>query len=133
MCISVAYVLYKHVYACIRPRQVNMRPDPVKLLARHWQFFNDADQLVTVVHKWAPGVVGAQPVLPPKCGIQYSSWTQMASKEGTMEGAFLLQPLQDRSQYHQGPYQQHGQQEDAQVAQIEAEVGPVHLDSSVAV
>lgn len=116
--------------------QVNMRSNPVRLLARHWQFYNDAEQLAGAVDKWSPGVVGESPVLPPSCGIQYSSWTQLPSSEGTMEGLLLLEQVQGNRGQQGG--QEQGQEPGQEPGQllnrrkpIEAEVGPVHLDSSI--
>lgn len=107
-----------------------MRPDAVKLIARHWQFYNASEVLVTAVEKWARGIVGHEPILPPNHGVQYSSWAKLPFTEGFMEGAFLLQSMASRQGgAHVG---EEGPAPKAEVAMIEAVVAPAHFDWSIA-
>lgn len=57
-----------------------------QLVARHWQI-TDANGRVQEVRGLA--VVGHQPLLPPGESFQYSSWTQIATPQGSMHGRYL--------------------------------------------
>lgn len=57
-----------------------------QLVARHWHIV-DAHGDSQEVRGLA--VVGNQPVLKPGDKFQYSSWTQLATKQGSMRGQFL--------------------------------------------
>jgi ApaG protein len=57
-----------------------------QLVARHWQI-TDARGEVQEVHGLA--VVGHQPLLQPGERFQYSSWAQIATKQGSMQGRYL--------------------------------------------
>lgn len=47
--------------------------------------------MVIDVPKWAPGVLGLNPIIYPGKIFQYMSMTHMKTTEGTMEGAFLME------------------------------------------
>jgi ApaG protein len=57
-----------------------------QLVARHW-VITDATGHVEEVRGLA--VVGHQPLLKPGESFEYTSWTQLATPQGTMQGSFL--------------------------------------------
>jgi ApaG protein len=57
-----------------------------QLIARHW-IVTDAHGHVDEVRGLA--VVGHQPVLKPGEQFEYTSWTRIASSQGTMRGRFF--------------------------------------------
>jgi ApaG protein len=57
-----------------------------QLIARHW-IVTDAHGHVDEVRGLA--VVGHQPVLKPGEQFEYTSWTRIASTQGTMRGTFF--------------------------------------------
>jgi len=57
-----------------------------QLIGRHWTI-TDANGHTQEVHGLA--VVGHQPLLPPGERFQYSSWAQIATKQGSMSGRYL--------------------------------------------
>ena len=57
-----------------------------QLVARHW-VITDATGHVEEVRGLA--VVGHQPLLKPGESFEYSSWTQLATPHGTMQGTFF--------------------------------------------
>jgi len=57
-----------------------------QLIARHW-IITDAAGHVDEVRGLA--VVGPQPVLKPGESFEYTSWTRIATPNGTMRGTFL--------------------------------------------
>ena len=44
----------------------------------------------TTVPKYQPGVIGETPLLKPGQAFEYMSCTQVSTKEGTMQGSFLM-------------------------------------------
>lgn len=57
-----------------------------QLVARHW-IITDANNHTEEVRGLA--VVGHQPVLKPGDSFDYTSWTQLATPQGTMRGTFF--------------------------------------------
>ena len=57
-----------------------------QLIARHW-IITDSNGHVEQVRGLA--VVGQQPVLKPGETFEYTSWTRLASPQGTMRGTFF--------------------------------------------
>ena len=57
-----------------------------QLIARHW-IVTDANGHVEEVRGLA--VVGHQPVLKPGESFEYTSWTRLATPNGTMRGTFF--------------------------------------------
>ena len=57
-----------------------------QLVARHW-VITDAHNQVEEVRGLA--VVGHQPVLKPGESFDYTSWTRLATPQGTMRGTFF--------------------------------------------
>ncbi len=56
-----------------------------QLIARHW-VITDANEQREEVRGLA--VVGHQPVLKPGESFEYTSWTRLATPQGTMRGSF---------------------------------------------
>lgn len=65
---------------------VNSGDIAAQLVARHWQI-TDTQGTVQEVHGLA--VVGHQPLLQPGDTFQYSSWAQIGTPQGSMQGRFL--------------------------------------------
>jgi ApaG protein len=57
-----------------------------QLIARHW-IITDAQGHVEEIRGLA--VVGHQPLLKPGESYEYTSWTRLATKHGTMRGTFF--------------------------------------------
>ena len=64
-----------------------------QLIARHWTV-TDAHGHVDEVRGLA--VVGHQPVLKPGEQFEYTSWTRIASAQGTMRGTFYCMTAEAR-------------------------------------
>lgn len=64
----------------------------VQLLGRHWRVteFNGHVEEVK-----GPGVIGLQPVIKPGKSFSYSSFCQLTTPQGTMEGNYEMQRLDD--------------------------------------
>ena len=60
---------------------------PVQLLSRHW-IITDADNAVQEVR--GEGVVGEQPVIPPRASFRYTSGATLATPVGCMEGSYSM-------------------------------------------
>ncbi len=65
---------------------VNSGDVTAQLIARHW-VITDANGHVEEVRGLA--VVGHQPVLEPGQQFEYTSWTRIATPQGTMRGTFF--------------------------------------------
>jgi ApaG protein len=70
----------------------NACPYPVKLLRRHW-VIREADGSVREVE--GEGVVGLQPVIHPGNSHSYSSFCNLATEIGKMQGEYLMAHLDD--------------------------------------
>lgn len=68
-------------------RITNLSSDTVQLLSRHWIITDAADHVEEVR---GPGVVGAQPVLPPGEAFKYSSWCPLKTPTGMMQGTYQM-------------------------------------------
>jgi len=74
---------------------INTSKERVQLLNRHWVFAStdtaNGNRKETIeVGKWAPGIVGEQPLLEPQQGVSYMSHCKLRGAEGVMSGAFQL-------------------------------------------
>jgi ApaG protein len=65
---------------------VNSGDVPAQLVARHW-IITDAQGRTEEVRGLA--VVGHQPLLKPGERFEYSSWTRLATPQGTMRGTYF--------------------------------------------
>jgi ApaG protein len=68
-------------------RITNQSSDPVQLVSRHWIITDAVDHVEEVR---GPGVVGAQPVLPPGESFKYSSWCPLKTPTGMMRGTYQM-------------------------------------------
>jgi ApaG protein len=73
---------------------INLTPDPVQLLARHW-IITDGEGRVEEVR--GPGVVGEQPVIPPGQTYRYTSGCPLPTPEGSMQGSYEMTDAQGRA------------------------------------
>ncbi len=71
---------------------INLGEVPVQLLNRHWKI-TDLKGKVDDVR--GPGVVGLQPLINPGKQFTYSSFCQLATPQGTMEGEFEMQTIDE--------------------------------------
>lgn len=58
---------------------------PAQLIGRHWRILNSAGEEQEVR---GLGVVGHQPMLQPGEQFEYTSWTQLTTPRGTMQGTY---------------------------------------------
>ena len=59
---------------------------PAQLVARHWRI---SDHQGGVQQVRGLGVVGHQPLLKPGEQFEYTSWAQIATAQGSMQGSFI--------------------------------------------
>lgn len=71
-----------------RVRITNRGQHSVRLLRRHWIVTDAAGQIKEVEGE---GVVGQKPVLAPGQSHEYTSWVQLETPMGSMEGSFLME------------------------------------------
>ena len=70
----------------------NRNKEIVQLLSRYWRI-TDATGKVEEVR--GPGVVGLQPLIKPGNVFVYSSFCQLMTPQGTMEGHYEMQTLEE--------------------------------------
>lgn len=70
----------------------NKSNEIVQLLNRHWRI---TDMSGKVEEVRGPGVVGLQPIIKPEKSFVYSSFCQLATPQGTMEGYYEMQNLDE--------------------------------------
>lgn len=71
----------------------NQLDDIVQLLNRFWRI-TDLSGHVEEVR--GPGVVGLQPIIKPGKGFTYTSFCQLTTPQGTMEGQYEMQTLDEQ-------------------------------------
>ena len=64
----------------------NVGAETVQLRNRHWRITDSLGRLQEVR---GPGVVGEEPVLAPSESFEYTSWTHIATPQGSMRGTFF--------------------------------------------
>ena len=64
----------------------------IQLLNRYWRITDMSGQIEEVR---GPGVVGLQPLIKPGKPFSYTSFCQLATPQGTMEGNYEMQTLND--------------------------------------
>jgi len=74
----------------------NQSDEIVQLLNRHWRITDMTGKMEEVK---GPGVVGLQPVIKPGKEFIYSSFCQIATPQGAMEGYYEIQTLNDEMRY----------------------------------
>lgn len=70
----------------------NQSEEIVQLLNRHWRI---TDLTGKVEEVRGPGVVGLQPLIRPGKPFVYTSFCQLNTPQGTMEGYYELQTLEE--------------------------------------
>lgn len=70
----------------------NQTSEIVQLLNRYWRI---TDMRGHVEEVRGPGVVGLQPIIKPTKRFVYSSFCQLTTPQGTMEGYYELQTLEE--------------------------------------
>lgn len=78
----------KHYVWAYRVRIANERPDPVRLLRRHWRI-TDSDGGVREVS--GDGVIGEQPLIHPGAAHEYTSVAPLATPSGVMSGSYDME------------------------------------------
>ena len=71
----------------------NNRMNPVQLLRRHWIIMTDMGVFKEVSGK---GVIGKQPIIPPKGQHNYESWCEIHTEFGKMQGSFEMLDLETK-------------------------------------
>ncbi len=71
----------------------NNSDETVQLLNRYWRII-DMSGKIEEVH--GPGVVGLQPLIKPGKQFTYTSFCQLISPQGTMEGYYEMQNLEEQ-------------------------------------
>ncbi|KAK9808260.1 hypothetical protein WJX73_004217 [Symbiochloris irregularis] len=102
-----------------RIRITNQSPDrTVTLQTRHWIIIDDDGHREEVR---GPGVIGEQPMLPPGHSFEYSSYSQLRTPRGTMEGSYEF--------VDETPAEE-GREDTLRGRQFEVAIGKFGLDSS---
>ncbi len=70
----------------------NESEEIVQLLNRYWRI---TDMTGHIEEVRGPGVVGFQPLIKPKKSFTYNSFCQLATPQGTMEGHYEMQTLEE--------------------------------------
>lgn len=70
----------------------NQSDEIIQVLNRHWKI---TDMRGRVEEVRGPGVVGLQPIIKPGKQFAYSSFCQLATPQGTMEGQYEIQTLEE--------------------------------------
>ncbi|OGT46278.1 MAG: Co2+/Mg2+ efflux protein ApaG [Gammaproteobacteria bacterium RIFCSPHIGHO2_12_FULL_41_20] len=70
----------------------NEADEIVQLLNRYWKI---TDMTGRVEEVKGPGVVGLQPIIKPGKKFVYSSFCQLVTPQGTMEGNYEMQTLEE--------------------------------------
>jgi ApaG protein len=75
---------------------VNDSHEVVQLLNRYWRI---TDMTGYVEEVRGPGVVGMQPVVKPGKQFTYTSFCQLTTPQGTMEGHYEMQAISNDTQF----------------------------------
>ncbi|HMN05183.1 MAG TPA: Co2+/Mg2+ efflux protein ApaG [Flavobacteriales bacterium] len=75
---------------------VNRSQRTVQLLRRHWHI---TDSMAPPLEVEGPGVVGATPVLEPGAQFSYTSYCELHSELGRMEGTYRMKHVDDGSEF----------------------------------
>lgn len=70
----------------------NLTNEIVQLLNRYWRI---TDMSGKVDEVRGPGVVGLQPIIKPEKNFVYNSFCQLNTPQGTMEGYYEMQTLDE--------------------------------------
>ncbi len=70
----------------------NQSEEIIQLLNRYWRIIDISGHIEEVR---GPGVVGLQPIIKPDKQFIYSSFCQLSTPQGTMEGYYEMQNLEE--------------------------------------
>ena len=70
----------------------NKSEEAIQLLNRYWRV---SDITGHVEEIRGPGVIGLQPVIKPSKNFKYTSFCQLSAPQGTMEGYYEMQNLEE--------------------------------------
>jgi ApaG protein len=70
----------------------NNSPDIVQLVHRYWRIVDMAGRVEEVN---GVGVIGLQPLIKPNKSFVYTSFCQLATPQGTMEGRYAMENLEE--------------------------------------
>ena len=68
----------------------------VQLLNRYWRIFDMAGNVEEVR---GPGVIGLQPIIKPEKKFVYTSFCQLQTPQGAMEGHYEMQTIDDEMRF----------------------------------
>lgn len=71
---------------------INESHEIIQLLSRHWRI---TDMTGKVEEVRGVGVIGLQPIIKPGRTFSYTSYCQLLSPQGTMEGQYEIQNLEE--------------------------------------
>lgn len=77
----------------------NSNPDPVQLLSREWIIFDSLNHFEKVE---GLGVVGEQPILETQQFHAYTSYCELTSEMGYMEGHYTFMNLKTQKKFRVG-------------------------------
>jgi ApaG protein len=83
-------------YFSYRITITNQGQRTVRLLRRHWHI---VDTLAVPREVKGPGVVGETPLLAPGAAFTYSSFCDLQSGVGKMEGKYIMRDEDDRQEF----------------------------------
>jgi ApaG protein len=72
---------------------VNQSDEVIQLLNRYWKI---TDMRGKVEEVRGPGVIGLQPLIKPGKEFAYSSYCQLTTPQGTMEGTYEIQDMDEK-------------------------------------
>jgi ApaG protein len=78
----------------------NESEEIVQLLTRYWRI---TDMTGKIEEVQGIGVIGMQPIIKPGKQFIYTSFCQLITPQGTMEGHYEMQTLEDKAFYIQIP------------------------------
>lgn len=71
---------------------VNKGNEIVQLLSRYWRITDTTGKIEEV---YGAGVIGLQPIIKPDNQFIYTSFCQLSTPQGTMEGHYVMQDLDE--------------------------------------
>lgn len=72
---------------------VNKSVEIVQLLNRYWRI---TDMTGKIEEIYGAGVIGLQPIIKPGTQFMYTSFCQLTTPQGTMEGQYEMQNLEEQ-------------------------------------
>src|SRR5205814_1096339 len=70
----------------------NLSDEIVQLLNRYWRITDMTGHIEEIK---GPGVIGLQPIIKPNKKFIYTSFCQLSTPQGTMEGHYEIQTLEE--------------------------------------